>query len=156
VPCRTTSSTTVSTAFIHYAMPNLAMAHICLPHPWCFLQADIHADEIIFKHLRSCPAVASASSEEQSDILPMAQQQQPGQGYSVSTTTKHHHCLGPARGAHTPGCATLELLVVVLDLCMFLHDANAVGFVVMVRAAWSSQTSCRWHSSSSSQDRAIW
>lgn len=48
------------------------------------LQADIHADEIIFKHLRSCPAVASASSEEQSDILPMSQQQQPGQGYSVA------------------------------------------------------------------------
>ncbi|KAF6260023.1 hypothetical protein COO60DRAFT_939814 [Scenedesmus sp. NREL 46B-D3] len=48
------------------------------------LQADIHADEVIFKHLRSCPAVASASSEEQSDILPMAQQQQPGQGYSVA------------------------------------------------------------------------
>lgn len=43
------------------------------------IQADIHADELIFKHLRGCPAVESASSEEQSDILPMG-----GKGYTVA------------------------------------------------------------------------
>jgi sedoheptulose-bisphosphatase len=42
------------------------------------LQADIVADDLIFKHLRSCPHVETASSEEQSDILPMG-----GQGYTV-------------------------------------------------------------------------
>jgi hypothetical protein len=44
-----------------------------------FLQADIVADDVIFNHLRSCPAVETASSEEQSDILPMG-----GRGYTVS------------------------------------------------------------------------
>lgn len=43
------------------------------------LQADIVADDLIFQHLRSCPHVETASSEEQSDILPMG-----GQGYTVA------------------------------------------------------------------------
>lgn len=43
------------------------------------IQADVHTDDIIFKHLRACPAVASASSEEQADIIPM-----PGSHYSVA------------------------------------------------------------------------
>eukprot|EP00775_Hariotina_reticulata_P012568 gene12568-12700_t len=43
------------------------------------LQADLQADDIIFKHLRNCPAVESASSEEQSDIIPTG-----GRGYTVA------------------------------------------------------------------------
>jgi fructose-1,6-bisphosphatase len=45
---------------------------------WYCVQADIVADDVIFNHLRSCPAVETASSEERSDILPMG-----GQGYTV-------------------------------------------------------------------------
>lgn len=57
---------------ILYAQPCCSDA-VC-----CFLQADIVADDVIFNHLRSCPAVETASSEERSDILPMG-----GQGYTV-------------------------------------------------------------------------
>jgi fructose-1,6-bisphosphatase len=44
------------------------------------LQADLHADEVIFTRLRATPQVASASSEEQTDIIPM----NPGGEFSVS------------------------------------------------------------------------
>eukprot|EP00879_Flechtneria_rotunda_P026197 GHRR01027917.1.p1 GENE.GHRR01027917.1~~GHRR01027917.1.p1 ORF type:complete len:360 (+),score=132.20 GHRR01027917.1:204-1283(+) len=43
------------------------------------LLADIHADDTIFRHLQQCPAVASASSEEKSDIQHLG-----GQGYTVA------------------------------------------------------------------------
>ena len=44
------------------------------------LQADLHSDAVIFRHLRNCPAVSSASSEEQADIIPLGNGQ-----YTVST-----------------------------------------------------------------------
>lgn len=56
------------------------------------LQADIVADDLIFQHLRSCPHVETASSEEQSDVLPMG-----GQGYTVS-------CRSPVRPATFHSC----------------------------------------------------
>lgn len=72
---------------MHWALtPSLLMhLHICCytPQP----QADLHADELIFKRLHSCPAVETASSEEQSDILPMG-----GQGYTVSISTPSIAC----------------------------------------------------------------
>lgn len=45
------------------------------------LQADLHADDIIFRNLRGCSAVAAASSEEQPEIIPLG-----GEGYNVSAT----------------------------------------------------------------------
>ena len=42
------------------------------------LQADVQADRIVFDKLRACGAVATASSEEQSDMLDMG-----GSGFSV-------------------------------------------------------------------------
>lgn len=51
------------------------------------LQADLHADEVIFSALRGTPQVASASSEEQTDIIPL----NPGGEYSVSRTGRMLH-----------------------------------------------------------------
>eukprot|EP00879_Flechtneria_rotunda_P030054 GHRR01032579.1.p1 GENE.GHRR01032579.1~~GHRR01032579.1.p1 ORF type:complete len:106 (-),score=25.51 GHRR01032579.1:17-334(-) len=48
------------------------------------LLADIHADDTIFRHLQQCPAVASASSEEKSDIQHLG-----GQGYTVGCKLIH-------------------------------------------------------------------
>ncbi|KAK9829955.1 hypothetical protein WJX72_008858 [[Myrmecia] bisecta] len=43
------------------------------------LQVDVQADEIVFRHLKDCGAVETASSEEQSDIHRLE-----GSGYSVA------------------------------------------------------------------------
>ncbi|KAI8462704.1 MAG: hypothetical protein J3K34DRAFT_389420 [Monoraphidium minutum] len=43
------------------------------------LEADLYADNIIFRRLRACGAAASASSEETTDIVPLG-----GSGYSVA------------------------------------------------------------------------
>ena len=45
-------------------------------------QADLYADNIIFRRLRACSAAESASSEETTDIVPLE-----GSGYSVGAPT---------------------------------------------------------------------
>jgi fructose-1,6-bisphosphatase len=82
-----------------------ADAHLTLPVCPCvvLLQADIVADDVIFNHLRRCPAVETASSEEQSDILPMG-----GQGYTVSMQAA---CDGLNSCQHFPAAGTVPAVL---------------------------------------------
>ena len=51
---------------------------IALGEQLACLQIDVKADDVIFSNLRSCGAVATASSEERPDELDLG-----GQGFSV-------------------------------------------------------------------------
>lgn len=48
------------------------------------LKADVAADSIMFQRLRECGAVETASSEENTDMVPMG-----GSGYSVTLLAFH-------------------------------------------------------------------
>jgi sedoheptulose-bisphosphatase len=53
------------------------------------LQADLHSDDVIFRHLRNCPSVASASSEEQADIIPLGSGEYTVSGLRVAFKQLH-------------------------------------------------------------------
>lgn len=64
------------------------------------MQVDVQTDEIVFRHLRECGAVKTASSEEQTECQDMG-----GNGFSVGTSQQAL--------VHRPHDAALISLIVI-------------------------------------------